>query len=1025
MKKAFKIKNDYYKVKLDRDKSQTTVLYITEVTFDDDTTKTFRTIEKVSSDGHNEENPAWAKKLEKIVENYDEFINNIDKWKKSGKYIATQHPAKYLESTTVGETEDIIDRVKEIDVTRVVDQDEDLAIAAIREKNGYTTNVVCNYEELEDVLEQKVNKYEKLVRKNKVVIDDDTRKSSEEVITEEKEQAKADKLDEYVQILVGRVAKEDSAIIYFASPETNLYLKKEVSLESAKKYIKDANKKGIDIAVEYLDKESKESLTEEEVKEIVSKRNAENERKKSVGEDIIKNLRKQEREQASGKTETNKAEKKQTEKKNDSKTEKEVKKVVIYSFIGEDNRLFEQAILFYNDGTVKSVDVDTAQNEVFKAYNRMVARGEKIDSKFLEIVSGSELSKNWEKYKAEATMTMSSSKQTKKTGASNMTMSNKEKEEKKKSEKEEIADQTVENNTATAKTTTPANHASKTTKPKKKIGFFTKVKNGIKKYWKKAVAAITAVALAVGGVVLFASRDKNKIENENNKTTQSDKNTKNINNENNNNNDKQQESIKYETTYDILNALVNTNKERYDFLRGVGSTLTEYNTATANKYYETGKNTKLAHSYEELMMEYVLYNGIDGSDINQIFGSEYLDANHLKESFKNATIQDGYAHNLQTINLDRSNLLKTEEAQNFYVRYNNLFTGMNNVDEASIKVNSMKEFCDMVRQDFPGMKKADYNNIKPYQLTILEYYQASKNMEIKPDNWFTEKELKYLDGLYTNVANKKIEEIVVIQNARALVEEKTTLPEISDYFNILISDLKDSDDYNVNTQETNISNYDSYKLHVKGTGKVKEEKKETKKEEKKEETTNNNNNTNNSNNNNNSSNYNYNNNDYYYQTPVNTTPVTESEEITYESDEEYTFEFDFSDQTNKEVTFESDTQEETITSEEEITIEVPVVSLDDYVEDDEVTYPQTTTEEEITFDQTTTDENGKLQDSYSGVTTDGEGAVTPNTELPDPNKETENSSNIVNGVDFDIITDFYGAEETQEEDNSKTLTLKL
>ena len=315
---------------------------------------------------------------------------------------------------------------------------------------------------------------------------------------------------------------------------------------------------------------------------------------------------------------------------------------------------------------------------------------------------------------------------------------------------------------------------------------------------------------------------------------------------------------------------------------------------------------------------------------------------------------------------------------------------MNNVDEASIKVNSMKEFCDMVRQDFPGMKKADYNNIKPYQLTILEYYQASKNMEIKPDNWFTEKELKYLDGLYTNVANKKIEEIVVIQNARALVEEKTTLPEISDYFNILISDLKDSDDYNVNTQETNISNYDSYKLHVKGTGKVKEEKKETKKEEKKEETTNNNNNTNNSNNNNNSSNYNYNNNDYYYQ-----------------------------------VTFESDTQEETITSEEEITIEVPVVSLDDYVEDDEVTYPQTTTEEEITFDQTTTDESGKLQDSYSGVTTDGEGAVTPNTELPDPNKETENSSNIVNGVDFDIITDFYGAEETQEEDNSKTLTLKL
>ena len=85
MKKAFKIKNDYYKVKLDSDKSQTTVLYITEVTFDDDTTKTFRTIEKVSSDDHNEEKPAWAKKLEKIVENYDEFINNIDKWKKSGK----------------------------------------------------------------------------------------------------------------------------------------------------------------------------------------------------------------------------------------------------------------------------------------------------------------------------------------------------------------------------------------------------------------------------------------------------------------------------------------------------------------------------------------------------------------------------------------------------------------------------------------------------------------------------------------------------------------------------------------------------------------------------------------------------------------------------------------------------------------------------------------------------------------------------------------------------------------------------
>ena len=120
------------------------------------------------------------------------------------------------------------------------------------------------------------------------------------------------------------------------------------------------------------------------------------------------------------------------------------------------------------------------------------------------------------------------------------------------------------------------------------------------------------------------------------------------------------------------------------------------------------------------------------------------------------------------VNLFKANMFTSQEGFDFYNKYDTLFTEMNSNDSKEVKQEYMIKFYDMVRKDFSGIDN-NYENIESYKLSVLEFIEAMKNMNITVDNQFNKEENDYFEGLYDQIIDKKIDEIVKIQNSNYYV----------------------------------------------------------------------------------------------------------------------------------------------------------------------------------------------------------------------------------------------------------------
>lgn len=98
-------------------------------------------------------------------------------------------------------------------------------------------------------------------------------------------------------------------------------------------------------------------------------------------------------------------------------------------------------------------------------------------------------------------------------------------------------------------------------------------------------------------------------------------------------------TIEYNTTFDILNILQNKNESRYNFLNNVSKTLLNYNINEANNFLEEDKDTKISHTFEEIAIEYLTYNDISVSELHDILGDTFLDRDTLIDTFKKSVKQ--------------------------------------------------------------------------------------------------------------------------------------------------------------------------------------------------------------------------------------------------------------------------------------------------------------------------------------------------------------------------------------------------
>ena len=683
--------------------------------------------------------------------------------------------------------------------------------------------------------------------------------------------------------------------------------------------------------------------------------------------------------------------------------------VVVYTAINRNNQIVNRAMMIYSDGTIKNVSQKIFTEEIAKEarkrgysdYNKLV------DDKFLVFTTVELMVRDWDKYFGEDSKVVNNTQTASVPLESNASKKQPKAEanNRKESVVAPVKNNTTKsfnnnvltpssvngNNTSNTKpvsSSTPVvapvvpNKSSKTTKTKKK-GVLSRIGGFFKRHIGPVVAVLVAGALAITGInAIKKLKDRNNNEKPSTSYSQMDDSTSNRNkNTDTNTNDNDLSAI------NALDNLKDKNDLRYQFLKDTTKDLNKYNSEFANQYYEAAKGTRLAHSFDETISEYIAYNNISDEELSIIFGNDKLDSKVLTKNFKNAVKEDGQLHNLQTHSVTRNDLFNTQEGRDFYKKYSDLFTSMNKANVNETKVEKLEKFYDMLRNDF------DFSTIPSgkdsYKLSILEYVSAAQNMDVnvKLDNELTDSEKAYFDKLYSSV-EEKFDSISNSQNAKTNNGSDTNL-QVSDYKSLIEDYLKSQNIYDLSNRD--VSNYDSYKAHtvIRVLTNTNEEEKQ-------------------------STNTNvdtiYLDDNYDYgNVYVDDNDYGETELVIGDDDTDLTIGDDDTDltigdgETELVIGDDDNTSTYTIETEEgtsELTIDTEnntaeivlddfitgdeEVSLDDYAAEDS----SETVETQTIYIDGVLDSDGKLSDNYK-ITTNGEGAVSKDTELPDPNKITD------------------------------------
>lgn len=812
MKNADKIIN--YVVNTKNDSGEDVQIVTTSVLYEDGTKEEFTTLNPTDNDAL--EQP-WITILSTKVANLDYFLNDWDKAEKDGKMIVSENDIRYVNHETVYNDEDIV-KAQAINVLNFQGYDNDVAIVQLLDKKGaIIDSFSCNLQNVDQVLEEKVDNYQKLMKKNLIStkeyeINEDLMYESvqeDQIDFDDDDLVDLDTVDEVLEakFILGNNLSEDYVLI--TSNKDNTRVKSRVTVEEAEGVVGNLDRKHISYYVKTDD-----NFVEIKERKFNRYYNQHIAGKETDATKIIKD---------SGKKTKKSKEKKKTEPSNNKPL---VQKVVFYKRITEYGNEEISAVLYYDDGSTKEVNKDSGLKAAIAIADRMgVSENDYqklFDDKILVTTDEASLLENNENYKAEA---IELGKNTKKDN------------EAKKKHKWFVRGllgigagfKWIGSKALGALKWT--GRKIKATKVGKAL--FSGVKRLAKKTWgalkwigrkikttklgKAVVAVIGAGVLFATGSAIFGAHNDNDNDTKAINPSQSQ-----VQNDNNNLHidDIPSENVVYTQSYDILNNLKNKNDDRYNFLNNVGKTLNNYNMTEATKVLEANKGTKLAHSFDELAIQYIIYNDVPESEIHNIFGNEFVDKNELMNSFEMGVNQDSLAHNLQINDIDKSNMFKTEEAEAFYDKYNNLFTEMNNTSEKTEKQNYVSKFYDMVRSDFAEMSDGTYNDVKGYQVSILEFTEAMEHMNITTDNQLTKQEKDYIDGLTDHFIAEKINHLAVIQNARALVNpefnEIDTLPSVIDYEEMLVKELNENNNYYVDEASRDVRNYDSYNNHING-----------------------------------------------------------------------------------------------------------------------------------------------------------------------------------------------------------------
>lgn len=273
---------------------------------------------------------------------------------------------------------------------------------------------------------------------------------------------------------------------------------------------------------------------------------------------------------------------------------------------------------------------------------------------------------------------------------------------------------------------------------------------------------------------------------------------------------KQEEISTEETHKNIKDTVTNSsiNQTKKEAISQVWSYLLHYNKIIANKHLANNEK-KLAHTWEETMINYLVYNNISSDNASLILDDYSLDLNNIESAYESSIKQDITAYAVLKENSKKASLIDSPTGKDFYNKYEQYIIDFNNSKDNVEKQQISSDFYNEVRVDFHlGEKNIKLENYKLSILPIIKTFnKLTENINI--DNKFTKIENdiidKYIDynyikpyfeNLTSELSNKKI-------NNTELSYENIKI--------IAIEELSDNGLYNIDESSRDITNSLEYK----------------------------------------------------------------------------------------------------------------------------------------------------------------------------------------------------------------------
>ena len=303
-------------------------------------------------------------------------------------------------------------------------------------------------------------------------------------------------------------------------------------------------------------------------------------------------------------------------------------------------------------------------------------------------------------------------------------------------------------------------------------------------------------------------------------------------------------------TFDKLQQ-VTLNQTQKAEMKRIHDALHGYNVEFAKHYIEADKDIKAALTWEEVVALSQGYNDFSPNEIRAIFNGTTIRAKDLDSAYKTATLQLMGAHVIEdrAHPVDMSGIFIKDEGVEFYNKYHKLFLDAKEAD-GDDKVAAVEKFYKELRTDFPitedvrevGIAHKDSrDSIESYKLSVTPMVAAAEmifqNLDI--DHTLKGGVINYFLGDSINFENLEMEDIIAANGVKYgdldyfndlglcnYAEEKfeivqqitmgdcanldTKNPTYQQYKNATVKELKDLDSYYIDDAHRELSQLDKF-----------------------------------------------------------------------------------------------------------------------------------------------------------------------------------------------------------------------